>query len=136
MTKTCVGGLRYLTKLRLSARFLLSTPLGPINLIHIAVPARTARPPILPLVEDIGAAFVVKDSTGQKLAYVYYEDEPGQAIRRPSCSAATRRDGLWRISPSCQSWCAEGNTRAGSAFGVKRTCTELQMPSCTHKLGA
>jgi hypothetical protein len=73
MTKTCVGGLRYLTKLRLSARFLLSTPLGPI---HIAVPARTARPPILPL-EDIGTAFVVKDS-GQSLAYVYFEDEPGR----------------------------------------------------------
>jgi hypothetical protein len=28
-------------------------------------------------VEDIGAAFVVKDSGGQKLAYVYYEEEPG-----------------------------------------------------------
>ena len=34
-------------------------------------------------VEGIGAdvqraAFVVKDSTGQKLAYVYFEDEPGR----------------------------------------------------------
>jgi hypothetical protein len=29
-------------------------------------------------VEDIGAAFVVKDSAGQKLAYVYYEEEPGR----------------------------------------------------------
>jgi hypothetical protein len=29
-------------------------------------------------VEDIGKAFVVTDSTGQKLAYVYYEDEPGR----------------------------------------------------------
>jgi hypothetical protein len=29
-------------------------------------------------VEDIGAAFVVTDSTGQKLAYVYFEDEPGR----------------------------------------------------------
>jgi hypothetical protein len=29
-------------------------------------------------VEDIGAAFVVKDSTGQKLAAVYYEEEPGR----------------------------------------------------------
>ena len=28
-------------------------------------------------VENIGAAFVVKDSAGQKLAYVYFEDEPG-----------------------------------------------------------
>ena len=29
-------------------------------------------------VEDINAAFVVKDGSGQKLAYVYYEDEPGR----------------------------------------------------------
>ncbi len=29
-------------------------------------------------VEDIGAAFVVKDSTGQKLAYVYFDDELGR----------------------------------------------------------
>jgi hypothetical protein len=29
-------------------------------------------------VEDIGAAFVVKDSAGQQLAYVYFEDEPGR----------------------------------------------------------
>ncbi len=28
-------------------------------------------------VEDIDAAFVVKDSSGQKLAYVYYEEELG-----------------------------------------------------------
>ena len=29
-------------------------------------------------VEDIDAAFVVKDGGGQKLAYVYFEDEPGR----------------------------------------------------------
>jgi hypothetical protein len=29
-------------------------------------------------VEDIGAAFVVTDSAGQQLAYVYFEDEPGR----------------------------------------------------------
>jgi hypothetical protein len=28
-------------------------------------------------IEDIGAAFVVKDGNGQQLAYVYYEEEPG-----------------------------------------------------------
>jgi len=31
-------------------------------------------------VEDIGAAFVVNDSTRQKLAYVYFEDEPARRI--------------------------------------------------------
>jgi hypothetical protein len=28
-------------------------------------------------VEDNGACFIVKDSAGQKLAYVYYEEERG-----------------------------------------------------------
>ena len=29
-------------------------------------------------IEDIGAAFVVKDSAGQQLAYIYFENEPGR----------------------------------------------------------
>ena len=29
-------------------------------------------------IEDIGAAFVVKDTNGQKLGYFYYEEEPGR----------------------------------------------------------
>jgi hypothetical protein len=29
-------------------------------------------------VEDIGVAFKVCDSTGQRLAYVYFEEEPGR----------------------------------------------------------
>jgi hypothetical protein len=40
-------------------------------------------------VEDVDAAFVVKDSAKQKLAYVYFEDERA-ADQRPSCSAKTR----------------------------------------------
>jgi hypothetical protein len=39
------------------------------------MPPRRFPPPWT--VEDIGAAFVVTDSAGQKLAYVYFEDEPG-----------------------------------------------------------
>jgi hypothetical protein len=38
-------------------------------------------------VEDIGAAFVVSDSAGQKLGYVYYEEEPG---RRSSAKLPTK----------------------------------------------
>ena len=29
-------------------------------------------------VDELEACFVVKDDAGQKLAYVYYEDEPGR----------------------------------------------------------
>jgi hypothetical protein len=29
-------------------------------------------------IEDIGAAFIVKDKSGQKLGYFYYEEEPGR----------------------------------------------------------
>jgi hypothetical protein len=45
-------------------------------------------------VEDIGAAFVVKDGNGQQLAYVYYEDEPQ---RRVAAKMLTK-DGLEMIS--------------------------------------
>jgi len=38
-------------------------------------------------VEDLGACFVVKDSGGQKLLYVYYEEEPG---RRSTAKLLTR----------------------------------------------
>jgi hypothetical protein len=41
-------------------------------------------------VEELDACFVVIDSTGQKLAYLYFEDEPGRD-RRPSCSRKIRR---------------------------------------------
>jgi hypothetical protein len=52
------------------------------------------RFPIRWPVEDNGAAFIVKDNIGRKLAYVYYEEEPG---RRSSAKLLTkaRRGGLF-----------------------------------------
>jgi hypothetical protein len=43
--------------------------------VSSAVTPRHFSPPWS--VEDIGAAFVVKDAGGQKLAYVYYEKSLG-----------------------------------------------------------
>ena len=40
-------------------------------------------------VEDIGACFVVKDGAEQKLAYVYYEEEPG---RRSTAKMLTKEE--------------------------------------------
>ena len=55
------------------------------------------------IVEDTGACFIVKDGTGQKLGYFYYEEEPGRD-QRPSCSPKTSLEGLRSISPSCPNY--------------------------------
>ena len=56
------------------------------------MPRRRFPPPWA--VEDIGAAFVVADSAGQKLAYVYFEEEPG----RRSAAKLLSKDEARRIA--------------------------------------
>jgi hypothetical protein len=58
------------------------------------MPSRCFPPPWS--VEDIDAAFVVQDSAGQKLAYVYFEDEPG----RRSAAKLLSKDEARRIAAS------------------------------------
>ncbi len=45
-------------------------------------------------VEDVGTAFVIKDSNGQKLAYVHFEEEPG----RRSAAKLLTKDEVRRIA--------------------------------------
>ena len=61
--------------------------------------------PASPLSTGRDACFIVRDTNGQTLAYVYFEDEPRPGARRPSCSRATRPGTSPPASPSCRSLC-------------------------------
>jgi len=61
-------------------------------------------PPPWTIEEHNNACFIVKDATGQALAYFYFEQEPG---RRSAAKLLTRDDAAaWRpTSRSCRSCC-------------------------------
>jgi hypothetical protein len=59
---------------------------------QIIMPTRHFPPPWS--IEDIGAAFVVKDSGGQKLGCFYYQEEPG----RRSAAKMLTKDEARRIA--------------------------------------
>jgi hypothetical protein len=68
-----------------NASALLASPRGQVT-------QRRFPPPWT--VEEQAACFVVRDSNGQQLAYVYFEDEPG----RRSAAKLLSKDEAWRIA--------------------------------------
>jgi len=58
----------------------------------------TRRFPLPWSVEELEACFIVKDSAGQKLAFVYFEDEPGRrsAAKLLTYAYAFRRIGTFQ----------------------------------------
>jgi hypothetical protein len=56
------------------------------------MPDRRFPPPWI--IEELDACFVVSDSAGQKLAYVYFEEDPG----RQSAAKLLTRDEARRIA--------------------------------------
>jgi len=62
-------------------------------LVKDSIPAARRFPPPW-TIEELAECFIVRDASGQALAYVYFEDEPG---RRAAAKLPTR-DGARRIA--------------------------------------
>lgn len=67
------------------------------SLSHKAAPAAAVATRQLPSpwsIDDLSACFVVKDGSGQELAYVYYHEHPG----RRAVTKLLSRDEAWRVA--------------------------------------
>ena len=76
-------------------------------------------------VEELEACFIVIDGGGQKLAYVYFEEEPG---RRSAAKLLTKDGGAadrGEYRPSCQSYYAERDLAPSDARGRINTLMNL-----------
>jgi len=83
-------------------------------------------------VEEVGAdvqrrAFIVKDSAGQDLAYVYFEEGRRSAAKLLTKDEAGR---MRRTSQSCRSWCGSRNLaslpkRINILASVRRNRTKI-----------
>jgi hypothetical protein len=71
-----VSGLAYRTGGRIPRFDRISSVVLKEDLGEVIMPARRFPPPWS--IDELEACFVVKDKAGQKLAYVYFEDEPGR----------------------------------------------------------
>ena len=83
-------------------------------------------PPPWSLEELNDACFVVKDSAGQKLSYVYFEDEPG----RRSAAKLLSKDEARRIDePECYfldfCFASQASTQRGMQFPPLFPCMQL-----------
>ena len=66
------------------------------------MPVRHFPPPWS--VEELDACFIVKDSAGHKLAFVYYEEEPGRRSAAKLLSKDEARRGAANISKLPELW--------------------------------
>ena len=76
-------------------------------------------------IEDIGAAFVVKDGGGQKLVYVYCESEPG---RRSAAELVTKDEVRRSCYEESERACQPGALQLAPTFGTPNMQTVSPPP--------
>jgi hypothetical protein len=96
----------------------------------IITPMRRFPPPWT-IDEANSACFIVRDNTGQALAYVYFEDEPG---KRSVAKLLTRDEARWMAANSISGGGKQTGDRAKAqkvgptSIGEWRCATPLELP--------